>query len=180
MPLSRPAIHFIPFAPSSDRVQAILLMLACVATLSNSHTVVRETKTRALVGARSNADHQGEADLMITVDVFHAAYEDAPVHVATLTSDQPLEQALEEAFTGTQNVESSWVRSRGQRGVSLTPTQAVLDRNDCRSTAMGDYVRVVDAASVGSFFRCCALGWKLIANREDLSRVGEAAIFGAI
>lgn len=117
---------------------------------------------------------------MITVEVFHAAYEDAPLHVATLTSDQPREQALDEAFTGTQNLESSWVQTRGQRGVSLIPTRAALEQRDWRSTSMGDYVRVVDEDGVESFFRCCAVGWKVITDREDLKRVQDAAIFAGI
>lgn len=115
---------------------------------------------------------------MITIEVFHAAFEDSPIHVATLRSNQPREQAIESAYTATQNLESSWVHSRGQRGISVAPM--VLERYSCRSTSMGDYVRVVDENGNESFFRCCALGWKLIANREDLGSVGEAAIFGAI
>lgn len=115
---------------------------------------------------------------MITVEVFHTAFEDAPVHVATLRSSQPQEQAIEAAFIATQNLESSWVHSRGQRGISVTV--AILERGDGRSTSMGDYVRVVDENGNESFFRCCAVGWKAITNREDLKRVHDAAMFAGI
>ena len=115
---------------------------------------------------------------MITIEVFHAAFEDAPVHVATYRSNQPREQAIEAAYTATQNLEGSWVHSRRQRGISVTPT--VLERYSCRSTSMGDYIRVVDENGNESFFRCCAVGWKAISNREDLNRVHDAAIFAGI
>lgn len=115
---------------------------------------------------------------MITVEVFHAAFEDAPVHVATLRSNQPREQAIEAAYIATQNLESSWVHSRGQRGISVTVT--ILERGAGRSTSMGDYVRVVAEDGSESFFRCCAVGWKAITNREDLNRVQDAAIFAGI
>ena len=115
---------------------------------------------------------------MITVEVFHAAFEDEPTHVATLRRNQPLGQALEDAFTVTQNLESSWVQARREHWVSVTVP--VLERGACRSTSMGDYVRVVAEDGSESFFRCCAVGWKAITNREDLQRVQDAAIFAGI
>jgi hypothetical protein len=62
----------------------------------------------------------------------------------------------------------------------VAPTQDILERNDWRSTSMGDYARVVDEDGTESFFRCCAIGWKVITDREDLNRVHDAAVFAAI
>lgn len=115
---------------------------------------------------------------MITIEVFHGAFEDVPIHVATLRSNQPLEQALEMVFTATQNLEQSWVQVRNR--VLVQVTAPVLERGACRSTSMGDYVRVVDENGNESFWRCCAVGWKAITNREDLKRVQDAAIFAGI
>ncbi len=85
---------------------------------------------------------KGAPDLLITIEVFHAAFEDQPVHVATLRTGEPLEQALEWAFAATQNLEQSWVQARNR--VLVTVTVPVGERGACRSTSMGDYVRIVD------------------------------------
>lgn len=116
---------------------------------------------------------------MITIQLFHAAYEVAPRHVATLTSSAEVELALDEVFTATQNVESSWVAGRGQMGVAIEPTPAVLKQRECRSTSVGDYARVVDAKEQESFFRCCARGWEPITDRAELSKAGAAVVMDA-
>lgn len=177
MPLSLlPAIPFHPSLRIRSRAGSADV-LAGVPPSSSSLAATCDTGTALFVAHGAQLSHQGETDLMITVEMFHVAFEDAPVHVATLTSDQPHETALEEAFTATQNLESSWVQSRGQRGISVAPTKDILERNDWRSTSMGDYARVVDEDGTESFFRCCAVGWKVITNPEDLDRVGDAAMF---
>lgn len=116
---------------------------------------------------------------MITVQVFHTAFEATARHVASLSSNQPVELALDEAFTATQNVDSSWVTSRGQMGVSVEPTEDVLKQAGCRSTSVGDYVRVVDERGQESYFRCCGAGWKPIADRGELSKTGTEVMMAA-
>lgn len=116
---------------------------------------------------------------MITIQLFHAAYEEAPRHVATLISRAPVELALDEAFTATQNVESSWVAGRGQMGVAIEPTPSVLRQGQCRSTSVGDYARVVAATEQELFFRCCARGWTPITDRAELSKAGAAVVMDA-
>lgn len=116
---------------------------------------------------------------MITIQIFHAAFEEAPRHVANLTSSAIVELALDEAFTATQNVESSWVAVRGQMGVSAEPTAEVLKQGECRSTSVGDYARVVDETGGETFFRCCGRGWKPITDRAELSKAGAAVMMAA-
>lgn len=90
-----------------------------------------------------------------------------------------VELALDEAFTATQNVESSWVASRGQMGVAVEPTADVLKQGKCRSTSVGDYARVVDADGGESFFRCCVASWKPITDRAELSKAGADVMMSA-
>lgn len=116
---------------------------------------------------------------MIKIEVFHAAFETTPEHVASLTSPQSVESALEEAFTGTQNLETSWVESRGQRNVRVEPTESVLQRQGCRSTSVGDYVRIIDAQGQESFYRCGGCGWSLITDRSELAKVGPSVVMSA-
>lgn len=116
---------------------------------------------------------------MIKIEVFHAAFEATPEHVASLTSAESVESALEHAFAGTQNLETSWVESRGQRDVRVEPTESVLKRQGCRSTSVGDYVRITDAQGRESFYRCCGCGWSLITDRSELAKVGPSVVMAA-
>lgn len=116
---------------------------------------------------------------MITIQVFHAAFETTPQHVATLVSGAVVEFALDEAFVATQTVESSWVAARGQMGISIEPAAAILKQGSCRSTSVGDYARVVDDDGRESFFRCCPSGWKEITDRAELSKTGAEVSLAA-
>lgn len=94
--------------------------------------------------------------------VIHAAFEDAPVHVATVnTTAANLDQALQFAFQLTNNIEGSW--SKPAHFEYDGETVVNLDYNECvtveaplpihkhtgaemglRSTSMGDYVQIGD------------------------------------
>lgn len=113
---------------------------------------------------------------MTIIDIVHTAYEDRPRLVATLRSHRLREQALEEGFTATQNLETSWVESHGQHGIPMTPSDEVRRRGQCRSTSVGDYARVVDTDGAESFWRCYAHGWRLIDSPDQINLVGQAAI----
>ena len=116
---------------------------------------------------------------MITIQVFHSAFEATPRYVASRSSDQPLELALVEAFKATQNVASSWVTSRGQMDVLVEPRDEVGAQGGCRSTSVGDYVRVVNERGAESLFRCCDSGWKPITDRGELSKAGVEVMMAA-
>ena len=116
---------------------------------------------------------------MVTIQIIHTAFEAVSRHVASLTSVEPIESALEEAFVGTQNIDTSWVETRGQRGVSVEPTEDVLTQGSCRSTSVGDYVRIIDEQGEESFFRCCSSGWNPITDRSELSKTGSEVMIAA-
>jgi hypothetical protein len=109
---------------------------------------------------------------MLKLEVFHAAFEESPRHVATLTTAQGLEAALEEAFIGTNTVETCWVSSRGQMSVPVEPAEKVVADGGCRSTSVGDYVRVTDERGNESFHRCTPLGWRKITDLAELNMPG--------
>ena len=116
----------------------------------------------------------------IQVDVFHVAFEECVECVATLllnTAD--VLDALDQAYLGTQNIELSWVIHRGQCGVEVRPSTAVLTRGGCRSTSVGDYARVIEAGGQESFWRCVSFGWKLFQGEDARRLVGMAAIEAA-
>lgn len=118
----------------------------------------------------------------MSLEVFHTIFETAPRHVATLVTRLPLDDALEAAFEGTQNVEGSWVLDGGFNGVTVTPSPQVSAAQGCRSTSPGDYVRVVDGQGRESFYRCRGQRWAPILERAELARVGvnlmTEAMFG--
>jgi len=113
------------------------------------------------------------------IDVFHTAFEKRPRLIATLLIDCDVDAALERVYSGTQNVDSSWVKTRGQLGVVVTPSASVRRAGGCRSTSMGDYARVVDPVAGTSCWRCDWVGWTPITSREKLDLVGMAAICDA-
>ena len=108
------------------------------------------------------------------IEIFHAAFESSPRRVARLSSACRVEEALEQAYKGTQNVDSSWVESKGQLGVRIEPDPTVA--TGCRSTSTGDYARVVDVQGLETFWRCCFIGWRPIQDRRDIDLVGMPAI----
>lgn len=111
---------------------------------------------------------------LITIEIFHAAYESSPRLVARRTCPGPIGEALEHAYRGTQNLDSSWAESKGQGGVRVEPGSSV--GTACRSTSTGDYARVVDEQGRETFWRCCFIGWLPIADRRDTELVGIDAI----
>lgn len=116
---------------------------------------------------------------MKTMEVFHVAFEEQPQLVATLTVENELEDALDIAFRLTQNVESSWVDDAHQEGSPVKLSSSVLALNGCRSTAVGDYIRLVDEGGAETFWRCAPAGWRQIMSRDELLLVREAAMTAA-
>jgi hypothetical protein len=131
---------------------------------------------------QDNAMQPQQAANAMSLEIFHTIFETAPRHVATLVTTSPLDDALEAAFEGTQNVEGSWVLDGGFNGVKVTPSPEVIAAQGCRSTSPGDYVRVVNAQGSESFYRCRGQNWAPILERAELARVGvnlmTEAIFG--
>jgi hypothetical protein len=114
---------------------------------------------------------------MKTMELFHVAFEDQPQHVATLSADyQQLAEALDFIYRATQNVDSSWVEAARRDGSQLKPSDSVLTLKGCRSTSVGDYVRVLgEEGASDTFWRCAPFGWNQIRSPEGLRLVREAA-----
>jgi hypothetical protein len=74
--------------------------------------------------------------------------------------DMTLSEALERAFEGTQNVDGSWVEDKGQLGVTVEPQDMVVQDGGCRSTSVGDYMRVVDDDGHMSLWKVAPVGWE--------------------
>lgn len=115
---------------------------------------------------------------MKTMELFHVAFEDQPQQVATLSVDYEIEDALEFIFRATQNVDSSWVEAANREGSPIKPSPSVVTLQGCRSTSVGDYVRVVEEGGTETFWRCAPAGWRQI-PREGLQLVGQAAMAAA-
>ena len=116
---------------------------------------------------------------MLTIEVFHTVFEDTPTHVASLSHKGTVSAALEAAYCGTQNLDTSWVHSKGQNGITVEPMSVAEGKSDgCRSTAVGDYARVLQDGRE-SFWRCGPMGWKEIKNRSDLMLVRTNASMAA-
>ncbi len=87
-----------------------------------------------------------------TIQVFHAAFEDKPKLVATVTSNERNVHAdLENAFQWTQNVYDSWSMKGLRDGNKNVVVETALNEINgevwgIRSTSVGDFMVVNDQA----------------------------------
>ena len=78
------------------------------------------------------------------IKVYHSAFEDQPVHIATVTAPHAvIEEALEYAYRWTQNIMDSWSMKMPEDGnddVTVVGELPVYDGQTygLRSTSMGD------------------------------------------
>lgn len=92
-------------------------------------------------------------------ELFHSAFENQPVLVATLETECDVMTALEQLYTATQNVDENWVKANGQFGIVVTPSPTVLAAGGARSTSVGDSITVhLDSGPIN--FRCSSVGWE--------------------
>lgn len=95
-------------------------------------------------------------------DLYHAGFQPVgcPYLAATLVSPETsTPKVLEQIYMATQNVESSWVESKGQLGVTIVPSAGVIEQGGARSTSVGDYVIVHEGARCARW-DCEAIGWR--------------------
>ena len=112
---------------------------------------------------------------MITVKLIHIAGEESlPLHVATRKSHSTKEDALHEAWLGTQNVAGSWITSRGCNGISIEPVPGLHPRY--RSTLVGDYAQVIDSDGSESYWQRHDSGWQEIKFMPPQSLVRQATM----
>jgi len=92
-------------------------------------------------------------------ELFHAAFEEAPILVTTLETDLPVDRALDELWTATQNVDESWVKARGQFGLKVEPSASAIAAGGARSTSIGDFTAIHFEHGV-TMYRCMRMGWE--------------------
>lgn len=110
--------------------------------------------------------------------VLHAAFEPEPRVVAFVLPDNqngPIESALKEAYSVSQNIDSSWVE--GSKIYDLSPW--VREQGGCRSTSVGDGIAVYEMVeNVQSrelmpdpvIYRVASCGFEKV---SDLSKLGR-------
>ena len=91
------------------------------------------------------------------VKVFHTAFEETPVHIATVDAPHAKhEEACEYADRWTQNIADSWSHPSGVE--DKNPHVEVVKPVETyghRSSAMGDYFE-----ADGTLYKCAAVGFK--------------------
>ena len=91
------------------------------------------------------------------VKVFHTAFEETPVHIATVDAPHAKhEEACEYAYRWTQNIMDSWSHPSGVE--DKNPHVEVVKPVETyghRSSAMGDYFE-----ADGTLYKCAAVGFK--------------------
>ena len=91
------------------------------------------------------------------VKVFHTAFEETPVHIATVDAPHAKhEEACEYAYRWTQNIADSWSHPSGVE--DKNPHVEVVKPVETyghRSSAMGDYFE-----ADGALYKCAAVGFK--------------------
>ncbi len=168
------AMMLAPFLTPSGRVPTRLLDPSPRFAVAALFFLPRDMRPEGRHVPHLNCERHMNALRLTEIEIFHAAFESSPRRVARLSSACPVEEALEQAYKGTQNVDSSWVESKGQLGVRIEPDPTVA--TGCRSTSTGDYARVVDVQGLETFWRCCFIGWRPIQDRSDIDLVGMPVI----
>jgi len=91
------------------------------------------------------------------VKVFHTAFEDKPVHIATVDAPHAVHtEACEYAYRWTQNIMDSWSHPEGVQDKNPHVEVVVpVEKYGHRSSAMGDYFE-----ADGALYKCAAVGFK--------------------
>jgi len=96
------------------------------------------------------------------VKVYHTAFEETPVHIATVDTPCAVHtEACEYAYRWTQNIMDSWSKNMPADGNDLVTVVEPLHVDESgnewghRSSAMGDHF-LVD----GTLYKCAAVGFE--------------------
>ena len=96
------------------------------------------------------------------VKVYHTAFEETPVHIATVEAPHAKhEEACEYAYRWTQNIMDSWSMEMPQDGNDAVTVVKPLHKDEQgkawghRSTSVGDYMRVG-----GELYRVAGCGFE--------------------
>ena len=104
----------------------------------------------------------------IDVEIWFAAFEPKPIHVATFQLEgKDNQDVLEPAFEFTQNIDEPWIRLHQDKLIGL------MDCKGLRSMSVGDYIRFED----GSIFQVVPVGFTQVPNMEPVpERAGSTLI----
>ena len=104
----------------------------------------------------------------IDVEIWFAAFEPKPIHVATFQLEgKDNQDVLEPAFEFTQNIDEPWIRLHQDKLIGL------MDCKGLRSMSVGDFIRLED----GSIFQVVPVGFTQVDNMEPVpQRAGSSLI----
>ena len=104
----------------------------------------------------------------IDVEIWFAAFEPKPIHVATFQLEgKDNQDVLEPAFEFTQNIDEPWIRLHQDKLIGL------MDCKGLRSMMVGDFMRLED----GSIFQVVPVGFTQVDNMEPVpERAGSTLI----
>ena len=104
----------------------------------------------------------------IDVEIWFAAFEPKPIHVATFQLEgKDNQDVLEPAFEFTQNIDEPWIRLHQDKLIGL------MDCKGLRSMSVGDFIRLED----GSIFQVVPVGFTQVPNMEPVpERAGSTLI----
>ena len=104
----------------------------------------------------------------IDAEIWFAAFEPKPIHVATLQLEgKDNQDVLEPAFEFTQNIEEPWIKAHQDKLMWL------MDCKGLRSMSVGDFIRLED----GSIFQVVPVGFTQVDNMEPVpQRAGSTLI----
>jgi hypothetical protein len=104
----------------------------------------------------------------IDVEIWFAAFEPKPIHVATFQLEgKDNQDVLEPAFEFTQNIDEPWIRLHQDKLIGL------MDCKGLRSMSVGDFIRLED----GSIFQVVPVGFTQVDNMEPVpQRAGSTLI----
>jgi hypothetical protein len=103
------------------------------------------------------------------IKVYHSAFEDQAVHIATVTAPHAVvEEALEYAYRWTQNIMDSWSHPDGvaDKCSNVEVVEPLKNGYGHRSTSVGDYCEID-----GELWRVAGMGFEKankIATRQPL------------
>ena len=102
------------------------------------------------------------------VKVFHTAFEDQPVHIATVEAPHAVhEEACEYAYRWTQNIMDSWSMKGAADGNDRVEVVKALHVDESgktwghRSTSMGDHMQ-----AMGKTYEVASVGFDEVESKE--------------
>jgi len=105
------------------------------------------------------------------VEVYYAAFETVPTHVARFDIEaETIEEALENVFVYTQNIEGSWVNEGRHTWVSPDV------KGGLRSMSVGDYMQITGNEMYDLIFQVVPVGFTQVPNMQKVDKRAGSTI----